>query len=100
MTQLLRGSFAFRCVAVDDRDLRNRLEKKVIGSLSCCRICKPSPGWLGRYTYSEKVRSSGLWNSNHVGGPDEMSSEDLQVLGELVFLTLAALQKVREESRR
>jgi hypothetical protein len=26
----------------------------------------PSQGWLGRHSDREKVRTSGLWNSNHV----------------------------------
>lgn len=92
-TELLRGSFTFRCVAIADRDLRNDLEKKLIGSLSRCLLCQPSPQWLGRYAYSDKVRSSGLWNSNYVGGPDEMSPEDLRVFGELVSRTLGRLPK-------
>ncbi|MFQ5947125.1 MAG: hypothetical protein ACE5MG_10300 [Candidatus Methylomirabilales bacterium] len=100
ITELLRSSFAFRCVAVDDRELRNDLEKKLIGSLSRCLVCKPSAGWLGQHAYSEKVRSSGLWNSNHVAGPDEMSPEDLRAFRELVSLTVAALPKVWEGSRR
>jgi hypothetical protein len=28
----------------------------------------PSPGWLGRQSNIARVRSSGLWNSNHVDG--------------------------------
>ena len=26
----------------------------------------PSPGWLGRHSDRERVRRSGLWNSDHV----------------------------------
>jgi hypothetical protein len=28
-----------------------------------------SPGWLGRHCNRERVRGSGLWNSNHVDEP-------------------------------
>lgn len=29
-------------------------------------IDEPSPGWLGRHCSRQRVRESGLWNSNHV----------------------------------
>jgi hypothetical protein len=80
VSRLLRRNFRFRCVALRDSSRRNPLEKKLIGSLSLCPVCGPSMRWLGRYAYSKKVRDSGLWNSNHVGGADTMSSEDLQEL--------------------
>lgn len=100
VTELLRRTLAFRCVEVGDQDSRNDVEKKLIGSLSRCQACQPSPRWLGQYAHRDKVRSSGLWNSNHVGGPDEMSRGDLRVLRELVSLTLARLQRVGDGRRR
>ena len=69
VSQLLRRSFRFRCVMVEDREERNELEAALIATLAACPMCGPSTSWLGRYAYSDKVRSSGLWNSNHVGGP-------------------------------
>ena len=69
VSQLLRSSFRFRCVMVEDREERNELEAALVATLAACPVCGPSTSWLGRYAYSDKVRSSGLWNSQFVGGP-------------------------------
>lgn len=90
VTDLLRGKFTFRCVEIRDKELRNELEKKLIGSLSICSLCQPSVHWLGKKAYSEKVKEYGLWNSNHVGGHDVMSLLDLKALDKLVGKTLVA----------
>jgi len=87
VTELLREKFEFRCVEIRDKEKRNELEKKLIGSLSLCPSCKPSVRWLGRYAYSDKVKDFGLWNSNHAGGPDVMSLQDLKYLERLVGKT-------------
>ena len=36
----------------------------------------PSDGWLGRHAASERVRASGLWNSDHVDEPCDPSFLD------------------------
>ena len=69
VSQLLRSSFRFRCVEVVDQAERNDLESVLIATLAACPVCGPSVSWLGRHAYSEKVQSSGLWNSQFVGGP-------------------------------
>jgi len=69
VSQLLRSSFRFRCVEVVDQAKRNELESILIATIAACPVCGPSATWLGQHAYSEKVRSSGLWNSDHVGGP-------------------------------
>ena len=69
VSALLRTSFRFRCVMIEDRPERNELEELLIATLAACPVCRASPSWLGQYAYSEKVRSSGLWNSRGVGGP-------------------------------
>ncbi len=49
--------------------LRGYIERNSIGLLSNYRktpIDSPSPGWLGKYSDRDRVRLSGLWNSNHV----------------------------------
>jgi hypothetical protein len=48
---------------------RGYIEKNTIALLSNFErspIDPPSPNWLGRYCPREKVRRSGLWNSNHI----------------------------------
>ena len=67
------GSMPFLWLDVPDepgRDsLRGYIERNAIALLSNRRqrpLDSPSDGWLGRYCDREKVRTSGLWNSDHV----------------------------------
>lgn len=61
-------------VAVDDAaspaSLRGKIKRNAIGLLSNYnnpdRIDAPSAQWLGRWCPSERIKQSGLWNSNHV----------------------------------
>ena len=69
VTARLRDSFAFACVRIDDQELRNRLERRFIASVAQCDTCRPSADWLGAYAYPRQVRSTGLWNSNHIDDP-------------------------------
>ena len=69
VSQLLRSSFRFRCVEVVDQAERNELESVLIATIAACPVCGPSATWLGYHAYSDKARSSGLWNSRDVGGP-------------------------------
>jgi hypothetical protein len=64
--QLLKTNFWFRCIEIKEPELRNTFEKKLIATVSLCPVCKPSEGWLGKFAYSDNVRKSGLWNSEHV----------------------------------
>jgi hypothetical protein len=63
---------------------RGYIEKNSIALLSCRTggTDRPSSGWLGHHANSEKVRQSGLWNSNHVD--DHYDPDYLTVLADLV----------------
>jgi hypothetical protein len=69
---------------VSDRGLRGVLERNSIGLLSHRQggLDEPSAEWLGRYADSEKVRSSGLWNVNHVD--DQYDVAFVEILDQLV----------------
>jgi hypothetical protein len=69
-------------VRVDDQVLRNHLERRLIASVAQCPACRPSEEWLGLRAYSDRVRSSGLWNSDDVDGPGA-SDADLATFGRL-----------------
>jgi hypothetical protein len=66
VSEILRSDFSFRCIEIVNQDLRNMLEEKLIAIISLCPVCKPSATWLGNFAYSERVRLSGLWNSDDV----------------------------------
>jgi len=89
VSQLLRSSFRFRCVEVVDQAERNDLEKVLIATLAACPVCGPSAAWLGHHAYSDKVRSSGLWNSRDVGGPT-ITAHQLERFRSLARATLEA----------
>jgi len=95
VSQLLQGSFRFRCVEVVDQAERNDLEKVLIATIAACPVCEPSVTWLGRYAYSDKVRSSGLWNSQDVGGPT-ITAHQLERFGSRARASLHAFTERRE----
>lgn len=77
----------FLWLGVRDRQLRGIVERNTIALLSerTGGIDRPSDGWLGLHADNEKVRTSGLWNVNHV---DE--SYDPEFLDALVVLVAEA----------
>ena len=89
INNLLKNNFSFHCVNINDKQLRNKMEKILIATISSCQICsKPAKKWLGSYAYSDKVKYSGLWNSNHI--KDEtciITKSGLDKFKKLVVLT-------------
>lgn len=83
VTEHLTRAMRFRILPINDREERNRFEAHLVGTIAACRICTPSSGWLGRHAYSEKVRASGLWNSEFVGG-ESLTEDDLARLELLI----------------
>ena len=67
------GDMPFLWLAIEDEpgreSCRGYIERNAIALLSNYAqqpIDPPSPSWLGLHSDREKVRNSGLWNSNHV----------------------------------
>jgi hypothetical protein len=67
------GAMSFLWLAVNDepgeRSARGMIERNAIALLSNygkLPLDPASPGWLGHHCNRERVRKSGLWNSNHV----------------------------------
>lgn len=67
------GTMPFLWLGIDDEpgpeSLRGHIERNAIALLSNYRkhLLDPASGaWLGQYCDRERVRSAGLWNSNHV----------------------------------
>jgi len=78
VTELLKTSFRFRCIEIIPMYQRNEMERKLIATLARCHECSPSENWLGRWAYNEKVRRSGMWNSEYVDDEYEMTITDLE----------------------
>ena len=84
------GAMPFVWVDIDDEpgagSLRGYIERNAIALLSNYNkepIDAPSADWLGHYCDREKVRKSGLWNSNHVD--EKYDSKFLDYFEELVI---------------
>jgi hypothetical protein len=83
------GSMAVLWLGIDDdpgpKSLRGYVERNAIALLSNYKkqtLDPPSQAWLGQYCDRERVRNSGLWNSNHV---DEVYDQNfLEVFQRLV----------------
>lgn len=67
------GRMPFLWLAVEDEpgpsSLRGHIERSAIALLSSYArpaIDPPSTSWLGNHCNREKIRGSGMWNSNHV----------------------------------
>jgi len=78
------GQMPFLWLNVDDapgpESDRDVIERNSIALLSCyCSPAadSPSPGWLGNSSDRERVRRSGLWNSDHVDAAHDPSFLDL-----------------------
>ena len=70
------GDMSLLWIAVEDEpgpdSLRGYVERNAIALLSNYggqAVDPPSRSWLGHHCNREKVRASGLWNSNHVEEP-------------------------------
>jgi hypothetical protein len=84
VTDLLHANFTFRVLSVDALEERLALERALIGALSA--EPRMSESWLGHFSTDPKIRTWGLWNSDHTGATDPL---DIDRLRELVEQTLA-----------
>lgn len=81
---------SFLFLPIEGEEQRRYIERNSIGLLSEYREERPidlaSRHWLGRHCVKERIRKSGLWNSNHVGRRNRPKYEPafLDLLEELV----------------
>jgi hypothetical protein len=69
ITRIIRERFSFRFIILESQAERmgsKGLESSLIGTLSHCKLCKPSANWLGNYSPIKKIRESGLWLVQHL----------------------------------
>ena len=83
------GGMPLLWLGVDDKSGpdsdRGQIERNAIALLSNFREPAPDPAsvhWLGHFSDRERVRSSGLWNNNHVD--EEYDPTFLEVMGKWV----------------
>ena len=66
VSDYIRDNFTFSVIEVLDREERLSLEKRLIKIVSSCNECYPSNHWLGKFSTIDKIRMSGLWQSQHI----------------------------------
>jgi hypothetical protein len=70
----------FLWVAIDDDpgpgSDRGLIERSTIAILSTSPTDQPSPTWLGQWANRPVIRSSGLWNVNHIGERPDLTALD------------------------
>ncbi len=66
VSRLLREKFSFCCLPVDDQKERMDLERSLIGLFVRTPLGPPSEDWLGHHAAPDKIRRSGLWNTQHI----------------------------------
>lgn len=66
VSDYIRDNFTFSVIEVLDKDERISLEKRLIEIVSSCNECYPSNNWLGKSSPIDKIRLSGLWQTQYV----------------------------------
>ena len=80
ISRLLRDWFSFRVIAAHNQTERRELEKRLIGTVANCELCKPSQNWLGRFSPEPKIRVGNLWQVQHIKGHPVSASDKEGVL--------------------
>lgn len=84
VTQVLCSKFRFVAVRLDNVNLCNSLEKKLIPSIYQCPHCMPSASWLGKYAHNKRVNKGNLWNSEYTSWPT-VDMNDIKQFESIVF---------------
>ena len=87
VSRVLRENFTFCCFRVDQRNERRSLERGLIALFSQYPLGQPSRSWLGRLAASEKIRRTGLWNTQHIDA-ELLTLKEFWRLEQLVKTTL------------
>lgn len=66
VSEYLRANFTYCCFDVAGMVERLLLEKGIIAQLAKHPLGRPSEGWLGKHASDEKIRHSGLWNTQQL----------------------------------
>ena len=79
ISEYLRDNFTFVILEVPDVEDRLLYESRLISTVSFCSECTPSPNWLGLSSPNEKIRNSGLWQTNELY-KTPLTTEELYII--------------------
>lgn len=66
VTEYIRETFSLAVLEVGEREARQSLLRKLIATISFCDECEASENWLGLASPEQKIRDSGLWQTQHL----------------------------------
>jgi hypothetical protein len=66
VTEYIQENLSFVVIPVPLTEDRLRLEERLVGTVSLCSACRPSPNWFGKQSPKPKIRESGLWQEQHL----------------------------------
>ena len=66
VSKYIRDNFTFSVIEILDKKERLNTEKNIINIISSCNECSPSDNWLGRFSTIEKIKRSGMWQTQHI----------------------------------
>ena len=95
ITDILKDKFSFRFLKLNkqpERMGKAGLESSLIGTVSHCRLCKPSDSWLGCSSPKKQIRESGLWLVQHLNA-DPISEADKNTIIDAIKTTQHFLAK-------
>jgi hypothetical protein len=78
VTKVLREKFSFKSIPTGKHDAiigGEGLGARLISTIAHCRLCKPSPDWLGRHSPVGGIRNGKLWLVQHLGS-DGLNDKD------------------------
>lgn len=79
VSRYIQQNCTFVALRVDEKVLRLDLESRMIATVSSCRECGPSNGWLGLTSPKSRIRESGLWLVNELH-KEPLRASDLEQL--------------------
>jgi len=90
ITKIIRNNFYFRFLVYENESQRigtHGIENRLIGTVSKCEICKPSLNWLGNTSPIHDIKTSGLWQTQHLWS-DEINESDMRDISKSVEISL------------
>jgi hypothetical protein len=66
VSQYIKSNFSFCVFEINEKDERLSIESKIISTVSLCKDCSPSNGWLGKSSPKTKIVKGGLWLVNEL----------------------------------
>jgi len=83
VTEYIQCNFSFVVFSIDSKEERLKWEQKIISTVSLCKICRPSPNWLGLHSPKEAIRKSGMWLVNGLY-KEPLSYKELEILKKMI----------------